>query len=82
MELSTRRANQYTQELTWVITELTCISPLLNRNKDGYNSIKECIERLQYLYANLTKQTEKGKKDVKPIYKKEKGTGKITNGIL
>lgn len=64
MELSTRKLNQYTSELNWVITELNCLQPALTRNGACSASVRECIERLQYLYANLTKTAKKGKKNV------------------
>lgn len=64
MELSTRKLNQYTSELNWVITELNCVYPALSKHGAASASVRECIERLQYLYANLTKTAKKGKKDV------------------
>ena len=64
MDISTRKLNQYTSELNWVIAELNCVYPALNRHGAASASVRECIERLQYLCANLTRTAKKGKKDV------------------
>lgn len=81
MDISTRKLNQYTSELSWVITELNCVFPAASRNNAVMSSIHECIERLQFLNANLTRTARKGKKNDKHIYKREKGTGALTAGI-